>query len=381
MPAPPGRNTVRHVSRPHRTDVAIAAGLYAVVLAEFVGGDFEGSQPLLLAAGLLLTAPLAWRRTAPLAAVAASMAGAVAIALLTRDGTEAQTPIVVMLVAAYSAGAHLQRREATAGLALVVAAVLVDEPGNAIVLGPVVLGAWLAGRLWQGRERDAVRLAELAEALERERVEERRLAVVEERARIARELHDVVAHAMTTIVLEAGAERLHLAPGQERTGRTLAGIERTGRQALEEMRRLLGVLRSGDDEPALAPQPSLARLDDLVEHVRRTGLAVDVRTVGRPAELSPGLDVSAYRIVQEALTNVLKHAGARAATVVVSYEADALALEVTDDGTGDGAGGAGGHGLAGLRERVALFGGELEAGTGAEGGFALRARLPLESAP
>ena len=208
--------------RPRRADVAIAVALYAVVLAEFVGGEFATAQAPLLAGGLLLTAPLAWRRAAPLPAVAGSMAGAVALALLTRGDTEPQTPIVVMLVAAYSAGAHLPRREALAGLGLVIAAILVDEPGDAIVLGPVCLGAWLAGRLWQGRERDAVRMAELAEALERERVEERRLAVAEERARIARELHDVVAHAMTTIVLEAGAERLHLGPARSASARRCA---------------------------------------------------------------------------------------------------------------------------------------------------------------
>ena len=367
--------------RPRRADVAIAVALYAVVLAEFVGGEFTTARAPLLAGGLLLTAPLAWRRTAPLPAVAGSMAGAMVLALLTRSDTEPQTPIVVMLVAAYSAGAHLPRREALAGLGLVIAAILVDEPGDTIVLGPVCLGAWLAGRLWQGRERDAVRMAELAEALERERVEERRLAVAEERARIARELHDVVAHAMTTIVLEAGAERLHLGRGQERIGETLRGIEHTGRQALDEMRRLLGVLREGDDVPALAPQPRLARLDELVEHLGRAGLAVDLRIAGRPVDVAPGLDVNAYRIVQEALTNVLKHSGAATASVVVTYEGRALVLEVTDDGRGDARNGAGGHGLTGLRERVALFGGELEAGDRPEGGFAVRARLPLGAAP
>jgi signal transduction histidine kinase len=367
------------MSRSRRVDAVIAVALTALVLAEIVGGDFETGAVLLVAAGLVLTLPLAWRRVAPLPAVAISMAGAAALALLTRHDTEPQTPIVVMLVAAYSAGAHLPRREALGGLGLVVAAILVDEPGDAIVLGPVCLGAWLAGRLWRARERDARRMADLAEALDRERVEEGRIAVAEERARIARELHDVVAHAMTTIVLEAGAERLHLEPGQARTGETLRGIEHTGRQALDEMRRLLGVLRARDDEPALAPQPSLARLHELVEQLRRSGLAVDLRVVGEPAELSPGLDVNAYRIVQEALTNVLKHAGTDSATVTVGYEEGTLAIEVTDDGLGDRPNGAGGHGLTGLRERVALYGGELEAGERlGGGGFAVRARLPLE---
>jgi signal transduction histidine kinase len=379
--APAVRASVHPMSRPRRADAAIAAGLYAIVLAEVVASEFETDAALLLGAGLVLTLPLVWRRAAPLPAVVVSMAGAVALALLTRRDVEPQTPIVVMLVAAYSAGAHLRRNEALAGLALVVAAILVDEPGDAIVLGPVCLGAWLAGRLWQARERDARRMAELAEALDRERAEEGRIAVAWERARIARELHDVVAHAMTTIVLAAGAERLHLEPGQERTGEALRGIERTGRQALDEMRRLLGVLRADDDEPALAPQPRLARLVELVEHLGRTGLVVDLRVVGTPTELSPGLEVNAYRIVQEALTNVLKHAAADSATVVIDYQAAMLAIEVTDDGRGDARNGAGGHGLTGLRERVALYGGELEAGECPGGGFAVRARLPLEDAP
>jgi signal transduction histidine kinase len=369
------------MSRPRGADIAIAAALYLVFLGEAVfGDDFETAVAPLAAAGLLLSAPLAWRRAAPLPAVAASMAGAVVLAILTVDDTEPQTPIVAMLVAAYSAGAYLPRREALAGLALVVGAILVDEAGDTIVLGPVCLGAWLAGRVWQGRERDARRMTELAAALERERVEERRLAIAEERARIARELHDVVAHAMTTIVIEAGAERLHLERGQERTGATLRAIERTGRQALDEMRRLLGVLREHDDEPALAPQPSLARIGDLVEHLRRTGLAVDLRVVGEPVVLPPGLDVNAYRIVQEALTNVLKHAEAETATVLIGYGKADLTLEVTDDGRGEERNGAGGHGLVGLRERVALYGGELTAGERPGGeGFAVRARLPLES--
>ena len=361
--------------------MAVAVALLAVMLGEIVGSDFETDTGLLVAASLVLTVPLAWRRDAPLPSVAVSMAGAVGLAVLTRNDTEPQTPIVVMLVAAYSAGAHLPRREALAGLGLVIVAILVDEPGDTIVLGPVCLGAWFAGRLWQARERDARRMTELAEALDRERVEEGRIAAAEERARIARELHDVVAHAMTTIVLEAGAERLHLQPGQQRIGETLHNIERTGRQALDEMRRLLGVLRQPDDEETLAPQPSLARLDELLEHLRRTGLAVDLRVVGKPAELSPGLDVNAYRIVQEALTNVLKHAGADAASVVIAYEEGTLVLEVSDDGRGDDRDRGGGHGLTGLRERVALYGGELEAGGRPDGGFAVRARLPLEAGP
>jgi signal transduction histidine kinase len=181
---------------------------------------------------------------------------------------------------------------------------------------------------------------------------------------------------MSTIVLEAGAERVHLPPEQESTRRALQSIERTGRQALTEMRRLVGVLRSDEEGAAWAPPPSLANVDDLVAHVRRAGLPVELRIEGEPVELPPGLDVNAYRIVQEALTNVLKHAGDARATVVLTYNGRSLRIEVADDGRG-GTPNGGGHGLAGLRERAAMFGGELEAGTRPEGGFAVHARLPI----
>ena len=243
-------------------------------------------------------------------------------------------------------------------------------------MGPVWAGVWMIGRVVRARERDARRLAELSEALDRERVEEARLAVADERTRIARELHDVVAHAMSTIVLEAGAERVNLEEDQDSTRRTLRSIERTGREAMGEMRRLVGVLRTEDDEPELLPQPRLDHLDLLVEQVGRAGLAVELRVVGEPAELPPALEISAYRIVQEALTNVLKHAGDARAAVTINFGTRMLAIEVADDGRG-GTSEGGGHGIAGLRERAAMFGGDLEAGGGANGGFVIRARLPL----
>jgi signal transduction histidine kinase len=369
------------MSRIGRLDLAVGGLLAALLAWEVLFSDVEGPTAAMLAAAIVAGLALVLRRAATLPAIAVSMAASIALDELAEGDYEPQAIIVAMLVAAYAAGAHLPRRAGYAGLALVIAAIVVIEAGDVVVLGPVCAGAYGAGRLWRARERDAVRLAELAEALERERVEESRIAIAEERARIARELHDVVSHAMTTIVIEAGAERLHLAPGSERTSRTLSGIERTGREALGEMRRLLGVLREHDEEPALAPQPSLDHLAELVEHVGRAGLDVALRVEGRPVALSPGLDVNAYRIVQEALTNVLKHAGATRATVVIVYDTDVLGLTVTDDGRSaqppaDGPG----HGLTGLRERVTLYGGELEAGPDPDGGFTLHARLPLHGA-
>jgi signal transduction histidine kinase len=244
------------------------------------------------------------------------MAAAAAAGLAVADSDEVaqapQLPFLAEILAVYSVAAHAERSAALIGLLVSWAALIAGEPGDFLVMGPAWAGIWLAGRLVRAREQDARRLRELAQALERERVEEARLAVAEERTRIARELHDVIAHAMSTIVLEAGAERVNLDEGQTSARQTLHSIERTGRQALAEMRRLVGVLRTEDDGPELSPQPSLAHLDLLIEQVGRAGVPVELRVVGEPVQLAPGLDISAYRIVQEALTNILKHGVTRA---------------------------------------------------------------------
>ena len=202
------------------------------------------------------------------------------------------------------------------------------------------------------------------------------MAAAEERARIARELHDVVAHSVSVMVVQAQAADRVL-EGDEPAARELLGsIETTGRQALSELRRLLGLLRRFEAAD-LAPQPSLRHLDGLVAQVRDAGLPVELVVHGEPPPLPPGVDLSAYRIVQEGLTNALKHAGRAHARVVVRYTPGEIQLEVADDGAGNGVGAAAGHGLAGMRERVAMYGGELESGPGATGGYVLRARLPV----
>ena len=366
---------------PRAADAALALLLAALVEWEILTTDVTGPKWLLVPAGLAMTVPLAWRRVAPLPALLFVMAASAAAGLAAADSDEVaqtpQMPFLAEILAVYSVAAHAERRPALIGLLVSWAALIAAEPGDFVVMGPAWAGIWLAGRLVRAREQDARRLRELAQALERERVEEARLAVAEERTRIARELHDVVAHAMSTIVLEAGAERVNLDEGQTSARQALHSIERTGRQALAEMRRLVGVLRTEDDEPELLPQPSLTQLDLLIEQVGRAGLAVELRVVGEPVQLAPGLDISAYRIVQEALTNVLKHGGDARATVVVAYGDRTLEMEIADDGRGGTPDGSG-HGIVGLRERVALFGGSLEAGGREGGGFAVRARLPLE---
>jgi signal transduction histidine kinase len=372
---PYARRMRRLRQHPRALDVVLAGLITSLLVWEVVNTDVEGPLIGLVAASLAIGLPLAWRRDAPLA-VAAVVGGACVVQRALASEQEPQTPLLALLLAAFSAGAHAEGRMALAGLACCIASVGAIEAGDLVVMGPVLVGTWSAGRVVRARERDARRLRELTEALERERVEEARIAAADERARIARELHDVIAHAMSTIVLEAGAERVHLPPGQDGTRRTLQSIERTGRQALTEMRRLVGVLRSDDEEAAWAPPPSLANLDELIAHVSRAGLTVEMRVEGDPVELAPGLDVNAYRIVQEALTNVLKHAGDARATVVLTYNGRSLGIEVADDGRG-GTPNGGGHGLEGLRERVAMFGGEIVADGQPGGGFVVRARLPI----
>jgi len=211
---------------------------------------------------------------------------------------------------------------------------------------------------------------------ERERDLARREAVVEERARIARELHDVIAHHVSMMVVQAGAERRVLDPAQESTREVLGTIERVGRSALTEMRRLVGMLR-GDDREGLLPQPALADVPILVTQLRDAGLPVELRVEGEPRELPVGIELSAYRVIQEGLTNALKHAGRASAAVRIRYGAGSLELEITDDGAGDPVEvPGGGHGLVGIRERVALYGGELQAGRRSGGGFVLRVLLP-----
>jgi len=242
-------------------------------------------------------------------------------------------------------------------------------------------GAWFAGRLVQKRQLYGQAFAERARVLERERDANARVAAAEERVRIAREMHDVVGHSVSVMVVQAGAERLALGEERPPTREALLAIERTGREALAEMSRLLGILRKEGEGLALAPRPSLARVDALVQTVRDAGVPVELRVEGEQTALPPGVDVSAYRILQEALTNVVKHAGPARASVVVRYGRRVVEVEVTDDGRRSLNGNATGYGLAGMRERVELHGGTLEAGSGSEGGFTVKARLPLGTAP
>jgi signal transduction histidine kinase len=278
----------------------------------------------------------------------------------------------------YSAGAHARGRSLVASAVVVlvsIGAAMVADQDSLNVSGLLFFGIFIGAPFLAGvtirirREREGL--------LVRERDERARVAVLEERTRVARELHDVVAHAISVVVLQARGGRKALADEPDDARAAFDEIERTAGQALAEMRRLLGMLRAEEDEVALAPQPSLAHVGTLVANVREAGLPVELRVEGAPVALPPGVDLSAYRIVQEALTNALKHAGPARARVTVRYGDDGVEVEVADDGAGSANGDGDGHGLVGMRERVAVYGGELESGPQPGGGFAVRARLPL----
>ncbi|MBA2461077.1 MAG: sensor histidine kinase [Actinobacteria bacterium] len=338
---------------------------------------------------LLITVPLAWRRRAPTVVFALALAAVGLHVGLIDDARSDQPPFqdwIALLVVFYSLGAHAERRRAIVAGALGGGIFLTGDlvgllTGEAKLEDTVpawflLAAAYGVGFALRGQRIQSTLLAQRAERLEREREQKARLAVAEERVRIARELHDIVAHAISVVVVQAQAGQRVLEGEQASAREALGSIETTGRQALVEMRRLLGILRKEDRELALAPRPSLAHLDVLAERVREAGLPVELHVEGEAKPLPPGVDLSAYRIVQEALTNALKHAGPASAQVVVRYRPDEVELEITDDGRGSVDGSESGHGLVGMRERAALVGGNVESGTNGGRGYIVRARLP-----
>jgi signal transduction histidine kinase len=366
-----------------------AAGVSTLLFTDFMNAAQPTPPRGMLALGyvlaLLHTLPLAARRRFPGTVLALCVASGLAVAAL---GVPEILGIAI-LVAVYSVAAYGDRWVSLAGLAaaeLGSAAVQLTQGSfqwpTPITNALVIAAAWLLGHFVGVRRAYTARLEQTAE-LERARAEQARQAVAEERLRLARELHDVVAHSISVIAVQSGVGA-HVAKTQpEEAAKALAAIEVTSRAALTELRRLLGVLRQ-EDEPQgdLAPVPGLADLDSLLAEVAKAGLAVRLQVEGRPAQLPAGVDLSAYRIVQEALTNVVKHAGPARAQVAIRYRDHEVMVEVTDDGrgaaapTGDGRARVG-HGLIGMRERVAVFGGDLQTGPRPGGGFRVAARLPL----
>ena len=291
----------------------------------------------------------------------------------------------VGMAAAFLLGNLRDRLQAGIGLAVVLGAAatiaykIPGHPTSLLIFLPLEFGiSWLAGYALRERAEQAEAAEVRATQAEREREAAARVAVAEERARIARELHDIVAHSVSIMVLQVGAIRHRLPEVLAEDREALKGVERTGRGALAEMRRLLGAMRRDGDGLELAPHPGVDRLDALLEDVGRAGLPVRLHVDGDPFPLPRAIDLSAYRIVQEGVTNALKHAGASHVDVTFHYRPDELQIEVRDNGEGVSTSDGLGHGLVGIHERVKIYGGEMTAGAGPEGGFVLGARLPLE---
>jgi len=330
------------------------------------------------------TLPIALRRYRPLAVLAVTVA---AQTLLLLFSSRVQVPLGV-LVALYTVASRCDRPVSLRAAEWVALPITVGvtvnsglHPERIIPKLALFAIAWVLGDNIRTRRAYLAELEARAERLEREREEQAERAVIEERTRIARELHDVIAHNVSVMVVQASAGEDVFDTDPARARESLSAVASTGRAALTELRRLLGVIRAEEDHDAgYAPQPGIEYLDGLVAQIRETGLAVELSVLGEPRQLPEGVGLCAYRIVQEALTNTLKHADASQAKVSVRYVADALELEVVDDGrAAPGVNGdTSGHGLIGMRERVSLFGGELSVGPRTGRGFAVSARLPLE---
>ena len=367
------------------TQDALIAGAIAVWgLAEVASGAVSGATTVDVVCALLGAVPLAWRRAAP-GTVGLVCAGTIGFRGALGLPVDGLALLVAALIGAYSVGRHrptVAAAATTASMVLLTWVGLFGLPERGAY--DYVFGAlWLSGpALAGGTLRVQVHRAEQAAAqaarAEAEREEHARLAMQVERGRIARELHDTVAHSVSVMVLHSGAVRSRLPERLVAERDALARAEDAGRRAIAELRRLLGVLRSDGGFVDVEPQPTLAQLDELVESVRQHGLEVDLRIDGEPRVLEPGLEVSAYRIIQEALTNVRKHARAKVASVNVSYDDDALRLRVCDDGVGRTEPlGASGYGLLGIRERVEVYGGTLTVASPVDGGFQIDAAMPV----
>jgi signal transduction histidine kinase len=368
-------------------------GGLAAVLA-FLGIASSAAMGRLIAVPLViaLAVPVVFRRAYPVAAFAAAIAAGALQVLINSKPNPTDLAIVILL---YTLAAYTPRRISITGLAICLAgsaaAVVRWMPdrlsmwdsllvGSIMFAGPSLI-AWVFGDSMRYRRAYYTNLEDRAARLEAERDAQAQIAAAAERARIARELHDVVAHNVSVMVVQADGASYALGSDPDRARQALAAISATGRQALAEMRRMLGVLRRDEDgtEPGRAPLPGIGQLGELLEQTRATGLAVSFTVEGVPQPLPDGAALAAYRIVQESLTNTRKHGGPRAtAEVTLRYLEDALLLRITDDGRGaaavsDGAG----HGLTGMRERVAVYGGWVQAGPCPSGGYHVAALLPL----
>jgi signal transduction histidine kinase len=393
-PGRPGRGPFARW--PRSADAALAVGTFLLEVIGILGravaesnefslsmlGDIPVATYLLLAAS---SAALLWRRTRPLVVLSITLAAGLAWDLIRlADG-----PSLAILVSLYGVGRYITDNRTSlltvgAAMVVVVADDLIEGEAPSVVgvsLGLVFL-AWYVGRRVESRRRYLALIEERTEYLERERTAEARRAVAEERTRIARELHDLVAHRVSMITVQAGAAQTVAPSDPDRAIRSMAAVEQAGREALEELRQVLGVLRGDEESGTLAPMHGLADISDLVEETQRAGVHVSLSTDGTPDALPTRLDLASYRIIQEALTNVVKHGGPNPeAEVRISADGTTLTIEVTDRGSGMTTLPGSGQGLVGMRERATLLGGSFEAGPRPDGGFRVIARLPLLEEP
>jgi signal transduction histidine kinase len=365
-------------------DLALALLATAAELAQVIGATGTPRAPALVLA-VVAGGALVLRRAAPLAVLATTLAATVAIVALGEDPSGA-----TVLIALYTTAALCELRvslvalAATATTAATLSALTVDAPGReasatsgAIIAAGLTVGIWALGAYAQTRRRYARELQQRAAAAEREREQLAWIAVHEERASIARELHDIVAHSVSVMLVGVRGARDVLRSAPETAEETLARVERSGEQSLAELRRILALLREPQQTAESHPQPSLAELNELVASYREAGLPVRLEVIGEPLRLPGGVELSVYRIVQEALTNTLKHADPSNVTVTLAFRDARLELEVVDDGTPTPGSATSGQGIIGMRERVALLGGELQTGPRESGGFRVAAQLPL----
>ena len=381
---------IRYIAREYWFELLIAvlgiAGIIQLVVLHHSAGAPTTTLWFSVPAIAVLLLPLFARRRFPFAApatywlLAAGLTFVDGLLLPFIDSLE-----VVGFSAAFLLGNLRNRRQAALGLGIVIGAMEVlvyNIPGSQQISWYIFIplrfvAAWVAGFAVRARAEQAEAAEVRAVRAEGEREVAARIAVAEERARIARELHDVVAHALSVMVLQVGAVRHKLPDSLAQQRDALRSVERAGRTALAEMRRLLGAMRQEGDEVEFVPQPGLEALDSLLYEVGRAGLPARLHVDGEPFPLPRGVDLSAYRIVQEGLTNALKHAYASDADVTVRYRPDEVEIEVRDNGAGSTTTDGLGHGLVGVRERVKIYGGEMSAGTSPEGGFVLSTRLPI----
>jgi signal transduction histidine kinase len=377
-------------SRPSRVDLLVAAAVLLVAVLEVTLVDKIAPKAAAYPCEIVLAIALLWRRAAPLAVL--SVVGIVQV-VEAAAGVPLQQPVVPLLasvIAIYAlitgAGPIRSLVGAVIGLTAVGVETVLQRKGfgNFAFAAVFIAGAILVGRTVAHRTRQTVHLQHRAATLERTAQAHARAAAEaaqRERARIARELHDIIAHSLSVIVVQAGAAEQVMAKDPHRAREALAAVQDTGRDALAEMAHLVGMLREDAAEIGLAPQPGVADLPQLVEQARQNGLTVELHVEGEPRPLPPGPELSLYRIVQESLTNVRKHARAARATVQLTYAPHGIAVDVHNTGPavppGDGLP-SGGHGLIGMRERIALYGGTLDAGKCEHGGYRVHANIPLE---